>query len=87
MQKKEINKDKNLSVVDELKNNIQVIHTGEGVSYTYGKVKAELEAKGQSLDDADLFIASIALINKTTLVTNNIKHFKIIPGLKIENWK
>jgi tRNA(fMet)-specific endonuclease VapC len=35
---------------------------------------------------ADLLIGSIALANKATLVTRNTKDFKIIPGLRIENW-
>lgn len=35
---------------------------------------------------ADLLISSIALSNRATLVTRNLKHFKQIPGLKVENW-
>lgn len=34
---------------------------------------------------ADLLISSIALSNRATLVTRNLKHFKQIPGLKVEN--
>ena len=84
---KSAKKEKNLSVVKELKKKIQTLHTTEGISYTYGKLKSELENRGQTIDDADLMIASIALSNNATLVTNNIEHFKRIPGLKIENWK
>jgi len=32
------------------------------------------------LDDFDLIIASCAMINNLTLVTNNTKHFKRIEG-------
>jgi tRNA(fMet)-specific endonuclease VapC len=35
---------------------------------------------------ADLLIASIALANGAILVTRNSKHFKLVPGLRIENW-
>jgi tRNA(fMet)-specific endonuclease VapC len=35
---------------------------------------------------ADLLIASIALAQGATLVTRNLKHFKLIPQLKCENW-
>jgi tRNA(fMet)-specific endonuclease VapC len=36
--------------------------------------------------DADIMIASIAIANNLTLVTNNEKHFNRISQLKIENW-
>ncbi len=80
-------KDKNLAVVEELKTRIKTLHTVSGVPSLYGKIKAELESKGKTIDDSDLLIASIALINNATLVTNNTDHFSKINGLKIENWK
>jgi predicted nucleic acid-binding protein len=42
--------------------------------------------KGQSLEDADLFIAAFCIVNDYTLVTNNTKHFKDISGLLFTNW-
>jgi tRNA(fMet)-specific endonuclease VapC len=35
---------------------------------------------------ADLLIASIALSRQATLVTRNLRHFRLIPGLRVENW-
>ena len=35
---------------------------------------------------ADLLIACIALAHGETLVTRNVRHFKQVPGLTIENW-
>jgi tRNA(fMet)-specific endonuclease VapC len=34
----------------------------------------------------DLKIASIALSNKATLLTKNIKDFRQIPNLNVEDW-
>lgn len=42
--------------------------------------------KPRKMDRGDLLIASIALARKATLVTRNVKDFKWVPGLKIENW-
>ena len=35
---------------------------------------------------ADLLIASIALSRQATLVTRNLRHFQLVPGLRVENW-
>jgi len=35
---------------------------------------------------ADLLIACITLARAGTLVTRNVKDFKLVPGLKLENW-
>jgi tRNA(fMet)-specific endonuclease VapC len=38
------------------------------------------------IDRADLLIASIALVHRSLLVTRNLKHFRLVPGLRAENW-
>ena len=44
------------------------------------------EMKASSIADRDLFIASIAIANKQTLMTRNLKHFERVPDLKVESW-
>ena len=34
----------------------------------------------------DLLIACFALAHKATLVTRNLKDFRLVPGLMVENW-
>jgi tRNA(fMet)-specific endonuclease VapC len=34
----------------------------------------------------DLLIASHAISERSTLVTNNLKHFSKVPGLNLEEW-
>ena len=43
-------------------------------------------SKFRKIGRADLLIASIALANRAILVTRNLRHFRQIPGLKVENW-
>jgi len=52
----------------------------------FGLLKAELQKSGIGCSEPDLRIAAIAIQHHLTLVTGNIKHFRPIPGLKIENW-
>ena len=37
-------------------------------------------------DEFDMLIASQALCEGLTVVTDNVKHFENIPNLNIENW-
>jgi len=34
----------------------------------------------------DLLIAAISLAERATLVTRNLKDFRHVPGLQVENW-
>ncbi len=52
----------------------------------YASLKVSLRAKGIMIDEFDLIIASAAIARKYVLVTDNLKHFQRIEGLKIENW-
>ncbi len=49
-------------------------------------IRAQLEKKGISIGPYDLLIAGLARSRDMTLVTNNIKEFKRIVGLRLENW-
>ncbi len=52
----------------------------------FGRIKADLEKRGITRFEPDLQIASIALANKLTLVTGNVRHYAGIPRLQVENW-
>jgi tRNA(fMet)-specific endonuclease VapC len=52
----------------------------------YGEIRAVLEAHGEMIGGNDLWIAAHAKSLGVTLVTNNEREFKRIPGLKLQNW-
>jgi len=58
----------------------------ETAAETYGRIRAQLESKGQTIGNNDLWIAAHAVAAGLTLVTNNEKEFRRVPGLKIQNW-
>ena len=65
---------------------IPILSIQEPEAELFGKIKAALEARGKTADDADLLIASCALHLGATLVTHNTRHFQGIPNLQIEDW-
>ena len=50
------------------------------------RVHQGLKTKGITIGVADELLAGQAIALNATLVTNNIKHFENVPGLKLENW-
>jgi tRNA(fMet)-specific endonuclease VapC len=49
-------------------------------------LRAHLEKKGLPIGHYDILIAATALTHQGTLITNNVKEFKRVPQLKIDNW-
>jgi tRNA(fMet)-specific endonuclease VapC len=58
----------------------------ESAAEMYGTIRAELESKGEMIDNNDLWIAAHAVAAGLTLVTNNEKEFRRVRGLKIQDW-
>ena len=53
----------------------------------YAKEKVRLRKIGKPMhDEFDLLIGVTAIENKLTLVTDNVKDFERLEGVKIENW-
>lgn len=52
----------------------------------YGRLRARLETSGSPIGSMDLLIAAHALSLGVRLVTNNLREFRRVPGLKLENW-
>ncbi len=75
-----------LPKVELIFDNVKLYSFDKFSAQVFGILKAELSQSGTIVADMDLMIASIAIANKETLVTNNLKHFRKIEGLTIENW-
>lgn len=52
----------------------------------FGQVRAELAKAGKAVGPYDLMIAGHARSQGLILVTNNLREFKRVPGLRVENW-
>jgi tRNA(fMet)-specific endonuclease VapC len=58
----------------------------ETAAEAYGRIRAELESRGEMIGNNDLWIAAHAVAAGLTLVTNNEREFRRVRGLKMQNW-
>jgi tRNA(fMet)-specific endonuclease VapC len=79
-------KKKNKEIVRRFTNNFEQIPFDNPCCQHYAEIRNSLEKKGASIGPMDLLIASISLTHNMVLVTNNVKEFKRVKGLMIENW-
>lgn len=70
----------------ELLNWLPALPLPETAGESYGNIRAELASKGEMIGNNDLWIAAHAISVGLTLVTNNDKEFRRVPGLKMQNW-
>lgn len=75
-----------LGTLDRLQQVIPVIEPDLQTSVAYGAIRARLDRAGTPIGNNDLWIAAHAMALGVTLVTNNMREFERIPGLKLVNW-
>ena len=61
-----------------------VLPINDSVAAEFDRLR--LVKKLKKIGRGDLLIAAIVLAHRATLVTRNIKDFRLIPGLLVENW-
>ena len=79
-------KKENRAAVDALVLHLMVMEWSRGAAEHYAEIRADLKKKGQLIGSNDLMIAAHARSLGVTVVTNNVKDFKRVKGLKFENW-
>ncbi|QMU64579.1 MAG: PIN domain-containing protein [Flavobacteriaceae bacterium] len=79
------NPKKNFKIVDQFSEQVKILPIFNSIRI-YAKEKVRLRKKGIMISDFDLFIGSTAIANELTMVTENVKEFKRILGIEIENW-
>ena len=65
---------------------IEVLSFDNNAAVWYGQHRAYLESQGTPIGPMDTLIAAHAASLDVTLVTNNMREFKRVKGLKLENW-
>ena len=77
---------RNLAALESFIGALTVLDFDIEAARRYGELRAHLEKKGTPIGSMDMQIAAHALALDLTLVTNNEREFRRVPGLRIENW-
>lgn len=80
-------KRRNKEALNDFLNYITVLDWPGAAAPLYGNIRSMLRKKGTPIGAMDLLIASHSLFLEAILVTNNMREFERVPGLRIENWE
>jgi tRNA(fMet)-specific endonuclease VapC len=67
-------------------NNFYSYAFDDAAAEVYGRIRADLAARGTPIGPNDFMIAAIALANNLSLVTHNTREFARVAGLSLEDW-
>ena len=76
----------NRTGVDAFVRHVTVKDWSRDAAEHYAEIRADLKKKGQMIGANDLMIAAHARSLDATVVTNNVKDFGRVKGLKVESW-
>lgn len=76
----------NLQAVEQFVARLEALPFSAEAAVRYGQVRAELERAGQPAGPYDMLIAAHARSAGLIVVTNNLREFERIRGLRVENW-
>jgi len=76
----------NQSTLDSLALHLSVLDWPQAAARYYAQIRSDLKKRGAQLGAADLMIAAHARAINAIVVTNNVKDFRRVKGLEVENW-
>lgn len=76
---------RNVDLVDRLQ--FEVLEFDKEDSRFAGEIRAQLTKQGTPIGPYDVLIAGQARARDLILITNNMKEFKRVRGLLVENWQ
>jgi len=77
---------RNLSVVEGFLARLEVLTFDAAAATHSGQIRAELAKQGTPIGSYDLMIAGHARSRGLIVVTNNLREFSRVAGLRLENW-
>ena len=72
--------------IDDFVARLAVVSWDESAADHYGVIRASLEKHGSPIGAMDMLIVAHARSIGAVLVTNDLRHFTKVPGIKVEDW-
>jgi tRNA(fMet)-specific endonuclease VapC len=76
----------NQAALDAFLQSLEPVEFDAAAGIIAAECRANLERKGTPIGPYDLLIAGVALSRDMTLVSNKVREFSRIEGLRVENW-
>lgn len=77
---------KNRHALEQFLAPLEVAAFDQTAAWAYGRIREQLEVKGTPIGSMDMLIAAHALSLGVRLVSNNLREFRRVPGLRLDNW-
>jgi len=78
--------EKNLAVVESFAARLEVLPFDNDAAAHTGMIRSELARAGTPIGPYDYMIAGHARSRGLIVVTNNLREFERVPGLRVEDW-
>ena len=76
----------NIANIQTFVSELEIVPFDTKAAELAGKIRFDLEKRGQPIGGYDLMIAATALANNGVVVTNNTREFSRVNGLSLEDW-
>lgn len=78
--------ERNLADIEGLIARLEIAPFEDHAAEHFGQLRAELYRIGKPIGPYDMMIGGHARALGLILITNNMKEFERVPGLRVENW-
>jgi tRNA(fMet)-specific endonuclease VapC len=75
-----------LAIIESLMARLELLPFDSRAALQAGEIRARLEREGRMIGAYDVMIAGIARSQGLVLVTNNLREFERVDGLRVERW-
>ena len=78
--------ERTLEIIEEFLFPFEVVSFGGRAAESYSRIRFDLERKGKPVGPNDLIVAATVMADQGTLVTHNLREFRRIRDLSVEDW-